>query len=96
MEVVYHPSVKRDIVEALRYYSEISPRLADEFESEVRLTVGKAAGNPLRYPPVDRGFRRANMARFPYHVLYEVRENSLRVMHVRHHKRHPDYNIDRK
>ena len=96
MEVVYHPSVEQDIVEALRYYAEASPSLADEFESEVRITVSKAAGNPLRFHPVERGFRRANLARFPYHVLYEVGENSIRIMHLRHHKRHPDYNIDRK
>jgi len=80
----------------LKYYAEISPPLADEFENEVKLIVSQAANNPLRFHPTDRGFRRANLRRFPYHVLYEARDNSIRVMHVRHNKRHPDYNIDRK
>lgn len=96
MEVVYHPLVKQDVIEALKYYAEISPRLAVELECEVRLIVSQAASNPLRFPPTERGFRRANLRRFPYHVLYEARENFILVMHVRHNKRHPDYNIERK
>ena len=84
------------MLEALRYYWEISPRLADDFEDEVRLIVSEAATNPLRFQPSERDFRRANLRRFPYHVLYEAHRNSIRVMHVRHNKQHPDYNIDRK
>ncbi len=95
MEVNYHPLVKRDVVEALKYYSEISSRLAGEFDDEVRELIAKAADNPLRSHPVGRGFRRANLRRFPYHVLYEIREESIRVMHVRHNKRHPDYGMER-
>lgn len=95
MEVVYHPSVKQDVIEALKYYAEISPRLADEFEYEVRLFVSQAADNPHRFHLNERGFRRANLRRFPYHILYEARENFIRVMHVRHNKRHPDYNLER-
>ena len=94
--MIYHPLVKRDVSEALKYYAEISPRLADEFEYEVRLIVSQAASNPLRFHSTERGFRRANLRRFPYHVLYEAHENFIRVMHVRHNKRHPDYNIERK
>ena len=96
MEVKYHPLVKRDIAEALRYYDKIAVRLADEFEEEVKVVVEKAAENPLRHHPAGRGFRRANLPRFPYHVLYEIHAESLRIMHVRHNKRHPDYGMERK
>jgi hypothetical protein len=95
VEVKFHPLVQRDTVEALKYYQEISGRLADEFNEEVRLTVEQAAANPLRFHLVDRGFRRADLRRFPYHILYEVRSNTLLVMHVRHNKRHPDYGMQR-
>ena len=96
MDVIYHPLVKRDVAEALKYYTDISTRLADEFQAEVREIVSQAADNPLRFHPTERGFRRANLRRFPYHILYEVRAGSLRVMNVRHNKRHPDYGMERK
>jgi hypothetical protein len=41
VEVVYHPLVKQDLIEALKYYAEISPRLADELECEVRLIISR-------------------------------------------------------
>lgn len=95
MEIIYHPLVKRDFMEALKYYEGISTRLADEFHTEVRSMIAQAATNPLRFHLVDHGFRRANVRRFPYHVLYEVHAESLCVMHVRHNKRHPDYGMQR-
>ena len=30
-EVVYHPRVRSEVREAIAYYDEISPKLADEF-----------------------------------------------------------------
>jgi plasmid stabilization system protein ParE len=95
MEVIYHPLVRWDVAEALRYYHHISARLADEFYDELRLMIERAAEHPLRFHSTDRDFRRANLRRFPYHVLYDVRPDSIRVMIVRHNKRHPDYGMDR-
>lgn len=95
MEVIYHPLVKTDVAEALRYYRKISSRLADELRDELREIILRASENPGRFHPTDKGFRRANLPRFPYHVLYEVRHECLRVMIVRHNKRHPEFGLER-
>jgi plasmid stabilization system protein ParE len=95
MEVRYHPAVRQDLLEAARKYHEVSLRLADEFAAEFKGVIAKAAENPLRFHPTDRGFRRANLKRFPYHFLYDVQPNFIRVLIVRHHKRHPDFGLDR-
>jgi len=95
MEVEYHPLVRQDILEAARKYHDVSPRLAGEFSREIKAEIAKAAENPLRFRAAERGFRQANLKRFPYHFLYDVRPSSIRVMIVRHHKRHPDLGLDR-
>jgi plasmid stabilization system protein ParE len=95
MEVRYHPAVRADVLEAARTYHDISPGLADDFDLELKATIAKAAANPLRFHLVERGFRRANLKRFPYHFLYEVQPDCIRVMIVRHHKRHPELGLDR-
>jgi plasmid stabilization system protein ParE len=79
----------------LKYYNRISRGLADEFDSEVRSIIAQAVANPLRFHVAGKGFRRANLRRFPYHILYEVHREVLRVMHIRHNKRHPDFNMQR-
>jgi hypothetical protein len=50
----------------------------------------------LRFHPLDYGFRRANLKRFSNHFLYDIHPAFIRVMIVRHHKRHPDFGLDRK
>jgi len=96
MEVAYHPLVRGDVIAILRYYRAVSLDLADEFHDELRLTINRAAENPLRFHSTGKGFRRANLIRFPYHVIYEVRPDGIRVMIVRHNKRRPDFGMERK
>ena len=96
MEVRYHPLVRQDVLEAARKYHDVSPRLAEEFDTELKASIAKAAENPLRFHPADQGFRRANLKRFPYHFLYDVQPGFIRVMIVRHHKRHPEFGLDRR
>ena len=96
MEIIYHPLVRGDVEEALSYYQRISPRLADEFHEELLSIINRAAENPLRFHFADKCFRRANLRRFPYHLLYEVHPESVRVMLVRHNKRHPEYGLPRR
>jgi plasmid stabilization system protein ParE len=96
VEVKYHPLVKRDVLEILRYYHEISSRLADEFHDELQVVISQAAENSQRFPSIDKGFRRANLKRFPHHLLYEIRDEAIRVMVVRHNKRHPEFGLQRK
>ena len=95
MEVIYHPLVRADVEEALTYYRKISPRLADEFHAELRNIISRAVENPLRFHQTDQGFRRANLTRFPYHLLYEFHTQCVRVMLVRHNKRKPQYGLPR-
>lgn len=95
MEVIYHPLVRRDVLEVMCYYQAISDRLANEFEDDLRATINHAKANPHRFPAFHLGFRRANLKRFPYHILYEADEAALRVMLVRHHKRNPEFGIHR-
>jgi len=95
MEVIYHPLAQRDVLEVLRYYHEISPKLEGAFYDELRSVIASAARNPLRFHPTDRGFRRANLKRFPYHLLYEIQPKLIRVMVVRHHKRRPEFGLER-
>ena len=94
MEIGYHRLVARDVAEVVDHYRSISEPLADQFLIELRGVIQRAAESPLRFHPAGR-YRRANLSRFPYHVLFEIRENVLRVMLVRHHKRHPRYGVSR-
>ena len=95
MTVVYHPEVQRDVNRTLRRYDRISPRLGDAFWEELMSFIEAARAKPMRFHPADRGLRRANLKRFPYHFLYRVVSGGIRIIVVRHHRRHPNYGINR-
>lgn len=81
--------------EILQHYRAVAVDLAEDFKRELRAVIAQAAANPFRFHPAGR-YRRANLKRFRFHVLYEICDDSLRVMIVRHNKRHPRYGSERR
>jgi plasmid stabilization system protein ParE len=95
MRVGYHPAVQRDVSRILRHYDRISPRLGDAFWEELMALIEAARTAPERFHPSDRGRRRANLKRFPYHFLYRIVADGIRVVVVRHNQRHQTYGMRR-
>jgi plasmid stabilization system protein ParE len=96
MTVVYHPAVQREVGAVLRHYDRISPSLGDAFWDELMAWIEAARVPPERFHLTDRGLRRVNLKRFPYHVLNRQVATGIRVIVVRHHRRHPSYGIKRR
>lgn len=95
MRVEYHPSVRQDVAGALRRYDAVSERLGQEFRAELRRLIAIAAAKPGRFRLVKPGFHRANLKRFPYHFIYRELGHGIRVTLVRHHRRHPNFGMER-
>lgn len=95
-EVLYHPKVPSEVREILAYYDEISGKLGDEFWIELREVLDYAREFPERHHFDASGRRRANLKKFPYHVLFRVFNSHIRVTVVRHNRRDPDYGARRK
>ena len=97
MNLIYHRGVQRDVSAVLDYYDEIGgAELGDAFFAEFMAYVVLAVENPTRFHPVDGDLRRANLERFPYHFLFRIQGDTVRVLVVRHHHRHPDYRRGRR
>ena len=96
MRLSYHPLVQRDVSGILRHYDRISPSLGDEFWAELTRLLDVVSEKPEQCHFDVRGLRRANMRRFPYHLLFRVSAGAVRVIVIRHDKRHPSYGTKRK
>lgn len=98
MKIAYHEDAVADIQEAIRYYSDISWRLVGHFESEFQGFIEKVSENPSYYHFASGSiYRRANLSRFPYRIIYRVDEETetVLIMVVCHNKRHPAYGMNR-
>ena len=97
MRVHLHRSVYADVSEIMDYYERVAgPELADDFYQELRTFILKAANQPLRFRIYERDLRRVNLARFPYHFLFRVKGDGIRLLILRHNSRHPSLGLERK
>jgi plasmid stabilization system protein ParE len=96
-KLVFHRLVQKDLNAILRYYEDEGGRaLADRFFSGLEEVLSSLARNPAGFHSVGQGLRRAGMKNFPYHILYRIRPSGTRILVLRHHKRHPEYGINRR
>ena len=97
MRLDVHPRVYSDIDKIMERYERVATRqLADEFYAEVRRLMVAAAKNPKRFAVRERDIRCANLKRFPFHFLFRIVGETVRVLVVRHHRRHPSYGMSRR
>jgi plasmid stabilization system protein ParE len=97
MRLVLHPKVYSDIDEIMEYYERVATReLADDFYSELRYYMQQAAERPESFSIRERDLRRVNLQRFPYHFLFRVVGDVVRILVVRHHRRRPTVGITRR
>ena len=97
MRLEFHKQVASDISRIMDYYENVAaPELADEFYAELTFFFQKAADSPESYGIRERDLRRVNLKRFPYHFLFRLLEDRVRVLVVRHHKRRPSLGAHRR
>lgn len=97
MRLEFHRLIASDISTIMRYYEDVGgSKLADEFYSELRQSFQKAGINPEAYSIRERDLRRVNLETFPYHFLFRIVDDCVRVLVVRHHSRRTTLGIDRR
>ena len=85
MRFELHPGARVDIRRIVEYYEDVAgPELADEFYAELRTFIQKAAASPEGYAVRERDIRRVNLERFPFHFLFRIVEDRVRILVVRH------------
>jgi plasmid stabilization system protein ParE len=97
MRLVLHPKVYSDIDSIMTYYEEVATTdLANEFYAELRHFMTEAAMRPESFAVRERDIRRVNLHRFPYHFLFRIVGDAVRILVIRHHSRHPSLGAGRR
>ena len=98
MRLEFHPQISADISEIVRYYEGVAgPQLANEFYRELCDAFRKAGASPQSFNIRERGLRRVNLERFPYHFLFRIiADEKVRILVVRHHSRDTHVGIGRR
>ncbi len=95
--IVFDVEARLDVLQIVEYYEQADgPQLADRFTSELENFIESIAERPESFAEIRSGLRRANMGRFPHHILFQIIDSqTIRILAVKHDKRHPDLGLDR-
>ncbi len=93
--VIFHPLAEQELLDAVSYYEEQETGLGLEYLGEVEHAVNFLVRYPEAGSKVSGSTRRLTLPKFPYSLLYRLMEEQIRVLAVAHHKRKPQYWVDR-
>lgn len=80
-----------ELVDAIRYFNEQSEGLGFEFANEVRNTIKRISLYPQAWTKLSEKTRRCRCNRFPYGIVYQLREDEILIIAVMHLHRKPEY-----
>ena len=94
---LFHPRFQNDINDALAYYqNHAGPEVANRFFAEVEIEVHRILKHPALFHFDTSLLRRANLAKFPYHILFFETSDLIAFQVIKHNHRHPNFGLRRK
>jgi toxin ParE1/3/4 len=88
-EITVRLAAQADIREAALWYDAQRPGLGTEFTLRIDALLERIAQNPLQFPEIGSGVRRALLQRFPYAVYFIVAASPVLIA-VLHQRPHPE------
>jgi len=79
----------RDVTQARDWYEAQRVGLGETFLVEFERVLAVLEEHPLRFPILHASVRRAMTRRFPYAILFRLRDEQVVVLSVSHHARDP-------
>ena len=95
MTFEFHPEARIEFIEAIAFYEESREGLGLRLSREVYATISRIIAGTNSWPHVSENTRRCLTRRFPYGVIYEIRENDILIIAVARSSREPFYWRDR-
>lgn len=80
---------ENDIHDAAGWYESQRLHLGHEFLDEIEASFTRISENPLQFPILYRGIRRALLSRFPFGVFFRVEAGRIVVLAIMHASRYP-------
>ena len=94
-ELRFHPDIHYEVRDAYTWYESKSSGLGEAFMQELERAFSLIQALPDTWPVTEKDFRRYLLKRFPYGVIYKVKQDCILISAVMHLNRKPGYWSDR-
>ncbi len=86
---IFSRAAREELIEAQDWYESERLGLGCEFRANIDAAIERMSANPLQFPVVFRGIRRALVRRFPYMLFFIIEGETLFVIACFHASRDP-------
>ena len=91
MRLGFDEDARREYLDAIVFYSGSSEKIGEKFADAVEFAIAKIGSEPRRFREIEPGVRRCRVTRFPYSILYNLAEEEIFILAVKHDRRSPNY-----
>ena len=95
MRIRFLEMAQIELDEAIEYYNYESPGLGAEFLTEILNALNRIGTFPEAWHPCSKRTRRCQTRRFPYGIIYQIRQDEILIIAIANLHRKPDYWKDR-
>jgi hypothetical protein len=90
MRIDFLDPATTELIEAIAYYNLQSEGLGYEFAAEIKRTIERILQFSNAWAPLSKRTRRCRTNRFPYGLIYQIRNNIILIVAVQNLHKHPD------
>jgi plasmid stabilization system protein ParE len=91
MRYYFHPSAEEEFDNAVEYYEQRQIGLGLEFAEEVYAAIKRIIEFPEAWAVMSKNTRRCLTNRFPFALIYQVKNSALHIIAVANLHRQPGY-----
>ena len=91
MKVSYHPKAADEYKEAIDYYEDCQAGLGKQLRQEIDASIKLILAFPTAWTLLEGEIRRILIRRFPFGLLYILRNDEIYILAVMNLNRNPNY-----
>ena len=91
MRYWFHAEARRELLESTRYYESELSGLGHRFLAAITEAIHQIQGHPCMFREIGDSWRQCRVARFPFGIIYRIRNQRIEIIAVMHLHRRPGY-----
>ena len=95
MNYYFDEHALQELRDAIAYYEAVDLELGNSFRAAIESAISLIRQFPNAWPQLSTTTRRCRTKRFPYGIIYRIKNNEIQILAVAHFSREPNYWVDR-
>ena len=91
MKFTFHPDARFELEQAVEFYESQQTKVGLEFLEELYSTIHRILDFPNAFPILSKNTRRCLTNRFPFAIIYQIRQDEIFILAITHLARKPGY-----